>query len=629
MNRYAPYFALLKGARGRFLAGLAAGIVYALASGAGMPLMIKTVFPIIFRSDKIESVESAPEPPKPKGEFRQWLDSLVPDGVKKTASFINDHEAVREYFDQRWGEEKGRSILLMSACAIIPLVAAVRGISNFLNVYWVASAGVEVLVKLQGMVFAKIQRLPLAFFSGKKTGDLTNRVMGDASMLQSIVTTAANDLLKQPFTLIAAIGYLVADGLSHQESFFLMLCLLSIPLVVVPVRLMAKRLMFRAARMQAEAGSNSAVLVESLGSTREIRAFNLEELMNRRFEEGKARWNTLNMKVLKYRFSSMPIIETLAALVVAVALYYGARHELTLERFLAVVGALYLAYDAMKKIAAVFSRLKEGEASLDRLEVILNADEDVRDPENPVEIGRAVGSLEFSTVSFHYDDKPALEEVAVQIPAGQIVALVGPSGAGKTTFASLVPRFYDPVEGAVKLDGLDIRQLRLKDLRNQITLVPQEAVLFSGTIGDNIRLGRMNATDEEVIQAAKMANADDFIRAKPHGYDTMVGERGAQLSGGQRQRISIARAFLKDAPVLILDEATASLDSESEAQIQQELATLAKGRTTLIIAHRFSSIRIADRILVFEGGRIVGDGTFDELAASHDLFRALLERQRH
>jgi subfamily B ATP-binding cassette protein MsbA len=246
-----------------------------------------------------------------------------------------------------------------------------------------------------------------------------------------------------------------------------------------------------------------------------------------------------------------------------------------------------------------------------------------------VTLPKVHGALSFRDVGFDYDGKPALRGVTVDIPAGQIVALVGPSGAGKTTFASLVPRFYDPTHGAVSLDGVDLREFRLRDLREHITLVPQEAILLSGSIEENIGLGKLGASAAEIREAARLANADAFINAKPQGYDTPVGERGAELSGGQRQRISIARAFLKNAPVLILDEATAALDSESESQIQNELANLAKGRTTLIIAHRFSSIRVADRILVFDDGQIVGDGTFAELAANHPLFRKLLENQRH
>ncbi|RYD70312.1 MAG: ATP-binding cassette domain-containing protein [Verrucomicrobiaceae bacterium] len=291
--------------------------------------------------------------------------------------------------------------------------------------------------------------------------------------------------------------------------------------------------------------------------------------------------------------------------------------------------ALYMCYDPMKKLGEIHTRMKQGEASLDRLETILHAEEGVTDPKNPVTISKVEGRVSFHRVNFAYGDNPALKGINLEVPAGQVVALVGPSGAGKTTFASMVPRFYDPVEGSIMLDGVDLRELRLKDLRDHITIVPQEAVLFSGTIFENIKLGRMNASEEEVKEAARQAHAHDFILALPDGYNTQVGERGAQLSGGQKQRISIARAFLKNAPVLILDEATSALDSEAEARIQEELANLTRGRTTFIIAHRFSTIRIADRILVFEGGKIVGDGTFQELQEKHDLFRNLLEMQRH
>jgi subfamily B ATP-binding cassette protein MsbA len=288
-----------------------------------------------------------------------------------------------------------------------------------------------------------------------------------------------------------------------------------------------------------------------------------------------------------------------------------------------------MCYDPMKKLGEIHNRLKQGEASLDRLETILKAEEGVTDPVNPVKIAKVEGRVSFQGVEFAYGDNPALNGISLEVPAGQVVALVGPSGAGKTTFASMVPRFYDPTVGKISLDGVDLRDLRLKDLRDHITIVPQEAVLFAGTIFENIKLGRMNASEEEVKEAARQAHAHEFIVNLPEGYNTQVGERGAQLSGGQKQRISIARAFLKNAPVLILDEATSALDSEAESRIQEELADLTKGRTTFIIAHRFSTIRIADRILVFDGGRIVGDGTFQELEASHGLFRSLLERQQH
>ena len=624
MKKFWPYFSLLRGVRAKFAAGILAGLVYAVASGFGFPFMIKTVFPIIFEAEAppAETV-SEPEPEAESGF------SLMPEWVSEKVAWIEDKDQVRATVAEHFGPDQADKVLLIIACSIIPLVAAIRGLAGFLNVYWTTGAGLHVLLQIQQSVFVKLQKLPLGFFSGRKTGDLISRVINDTVMLQAMLSSVANDLLKQPFTLIAALTYLVYDSFKNSESIFLIICLVSVPVVVIPIRMIGKRLMFRAARLQSKGGDNSAILAETLGATREIRAFNLEDLMAGRFLDGVRRWTSLHLKVIKYRFSTPPLIEFIAAGAVAAALGYGASQGLSLERFIAVVVALYMCYDPAKKLGEVHNRLKQGEASLDRLEAILHAEEGVIDPPNPIEVGEVAGDLRFEDVDFAYADKPALRGVSVEIPAGQIVALVGPSGAGKTTFASLVPRFYDPTGGQVTLDGVDLREFRLKGLRDHITLVPQEAILLSGSISDNIGLGRLGASDDEIRRAAELANADAFIREKEQGYDTPVGERGAELSGGQRQRISIARAFLKNAPVLILDEATAALDAESESQIQNELANLAKGRTTLIIAHRFSSIRIADRVLVFDEGRIVGDGTFEELAENHPLFRKLLEKQRH
>lgn len=626
MKRFYPYLSHLRGVKAKFLAGIAAGLVYALTSGFGMPMLVEKVFPLIFSGgSQIEDLRGVLVEARGAEEAQRLLEEAFPGEMNDLRSTAR----IREWFYERVGPEKAWSVMLITACALIPLTALVRGVAGFLNSYLVTAAGLHVLREIQQSVFVKLQRLPLGFFSGRKTGDLISRVISDSNMLQTVVTTISNDLVKQPFTLIAAMSFLVYKSWQSKESFFLLICLLSIPVAVLPVRIFGKRLLGKAAAMQRQAGDNSAVLTETLGATREIRAFNLEDMMGKRFLDGIGRWTKCHLKVVKYRHLTPPLIEMISAGVVAVALGYAASRGFNLERFLPLIVVLYMSYDPMKKLGEIHNRMKQGEASLDRLEVILNAEEGVTDGPNPLRIERVEGRLSFENVEFSYGEYPALRGISLEVPAGQVVALVGPSGAGKTTFASLVPRFYDPTSGRILLDGVDLRDLRLKELRDHITIVPQEAVLFAGTVFENIKLGRMNATDDEVREAARQAHAHDFILKLPEGYDTQVGERGAQLSGGQKQRISIARAFLKNAPVLILDEATSALDSEAESRIQEELADLAKGRTTFIIAHRFSTIRIADRILVFDGGKIVGDGTFQDLEANDALFRNLLEMQRH
>lgn len=625
MKRFAPYFALLRGVKYQFAGGLLAGLVFAVASGFGMPFMIQMVFPVIFGdSERVTAVRV--ELSELVGEER--ADEMLSEAFPDEMGNLESTASIREWFAGHVGPEDAGWMMVAVACLLIPLTALVRGVAGFINVYLISKAGLHVLIEIQQMVFEKLQRLPLGFFSNRKSGDLIARVMNDSNILQAMVTVVANDIVKQPMTLLSALGALVYLSVQSSEVFFLLMCLVSIPVCALPIRLLGKKLMRRAAAMQREAGDNSAVLAETLGATREIRAFNLEKRMETRFLHGLMRWIKYHLKVVKYRYMVPPGIEVVSAVVAAVAMFYSWKNALSLDQFLPMVAALYMCYDPMKKLGEMHNRMKQGEASLDRLEEILGADEGVGDPETPVSLPDVKGEVVFEDVSFSYGDVPALEEVTVRVPPGQIVALVGPSGAGKTTFASMVPRFYDPQAGRILLDGTDLRDVTKQELRERITLVPQEAVLFSGSVEDNIRLGRDGASDAEVREAARQAHSHEFIKELPDGYATPVGERGAQLSGGQKQRISMARAFLKNAPVLILDEATSALDSESEARVQEELQELTRGRTTFIIAHRFSTIRIADRILVFDAGRVVGDGSFEELEASHPLFQLLLKQQR-
>ncbi|KAA5510570.1 ABC transporter ATP-binding protein, partial [Bacteroides caccae] len=331
---------------------------------------------------------------------------------------------------------------------------------------------------------------------------------------------------------------------------------------------------------------------------------------------------------VKYRHFLVPVLEIVTALGLGILLVKGNEMGMTKAEFTALAAALFMCYDPLKRLGVTLTNLKSAYASLERINYILKEPDTMPEPSDPVPLGRAAGRLDYDHVSFSYDGaRHVLNGIDIHIRPGEVVGLVGPSGAGKTTFASLLPRFYDVSSGAVLVDGVDVRAATLHDVRKNIAFVSQHPVLFHGTIMENIRLGRQDATDEEVIAAARSASADEFIMGMPEGYQTVLGDGGSGLSGGQRQRVAIARAFLKDAPILILDEATASLDAESEAQIQHELDRLVEGRTALIVAHRFSSIRVATRILVFEDGRIVGDGTHEQLYASCPLYRELYDRQ--
>lgn len=570
-----------------FLIGVFAGVVFAAASGLGLPMMTKVVFPVLFQSEASESTW-----------YLTWIKS--------------------------WLGDISRDQLLIYTCLWIPAVFLVRAVADFTNSYLISYSGSRVVEAVRVNLFEKLQTLPLAFFKRNKSGDLLARLMNDTQMLREIVAKASNDLIKQPATLLFALGYVGYMAWKDRSAFIALIALLTVPLCITLIRAAGKKLKARARSLQGRGGDLSASLSESLQSALEIRAYNLQGSQIANFRTRIATIFKLTMKVVKYRQLISPSIEVVSAAGFAAALYFGVKAGMTLDGFLALGTALIMSYEPLKKLGAIHSLFQQGAASLERIEYILHAEDSIPNPASPKPIPAPVREISFDHVTFAYDSEPVLHDLNLAIPAGQVVALVGSSGAGKSTFAMLVARFYDPQQGDVRINGISIRDFLKHDLRELIAVVPQMPSLFLGTLEENIRVGKHDATREEIEVAAKKAFAHDFIMAMPQGYDTHVGERGDHLSGGQRQRIAIARAFLKDAPILILDEATSALDTESEAAVQQALDELVKGRTTLIIAHRFSTIRIADRILVFRDGRIVSDGSHEELRDIDPTYQAMV-----
>jgi ATP-binding cassette, subfamily B, bacterial MsbA len=587
LKKFYPYYRYLLQVKGVFAMGVLAGLVYAAATGAGLPLMTKVVFPVLFN-----------ENPEGSGWWIDWLTSML-------GTLTRDK-------------------LLIFTCMWIPAVFLLRAAAGYMNSYLIQYVGMRVMEGLRTDVFVKLQNLPLAFFKRNKSGDLLSRVMNDTLMLRQVIAQVSSDLIKQPATLVFALGTVIFLAARDRSFFVALISLLTVPVCVLLIRMAGKKLMRRARMLQERGGDLSASLTESLQSALEIRAYNLQDSQIKRFRAKVAEILKLEMKVVKYRQMISPSIEVVAASGFAAALFFGVRAGMTLEGFLTLGLALYMSYEPIKKLGVMHSLFQQGKASVDRIEYILNSDDEILNPENPKRCVAPERGIEFRGVTFGYDERVVLHDLNLEIPAGQVVALVGSSGAGKSTFANLVPRFYDPQVGDVCLDGVSIRDFQKNDLRRLIAVVPQNPALFLGTMEENIRVGKLDAKHEEIEEAARRAYAHDFIMGMPDGYETMVGERGDLLSGGQRQRIAIARAFLKDAPILILDEATSALDTESEAMVQKALAELVKGRTTLIIAHRFSTIRIADRILVFKDGRIVSDGSHEELLKGDATYRAMV-----
>jgi subfamily B ATP-binding cassette protein MsbA len=593
-GRYKLYLPYLKGSRTLLFLSLLAAIVFAAANAFGLPFLVGKVLPAVFGDAATRAA--------PLLTWPEWL------GGQPALTLPKGYEMV-------------------FAVAFLPAVMLVRGLGEFFSTYLLNLAGLRVIEAVRRDVFAKLQQLHLGFFGRLSIGDLLSRLIADANSVRLVLVDVSNDLIVQPLSMVFALAYVVFICFSHDSGYWFLACLLVVPAAVLLVRSVAVRIQTRMRQGMESASDLNSIAVENLQSAREVRAYGLQEREAKRFNQASQEGLRIQGKLVRYEKALSPLVEITAAVGISAAIAVGAMNGFSMSELISLIIAFYFAYGPIKRLGNVSSRLSMAAPGLVRLEEVILAKVEVDDVPDARPLARIRGDLEMSGVSFSYGADPVLVDITLKIPAGQSVALVGPSGAGKSTFVNLVPRFFDPQQGAISIDGHDLRAVRQADLRANIALVSQEPVLFNESILENIRLGRPAATDAEVHAAARLAGAFEFIEAQPEGFLTKVGERGGRLSGGQRQRVSIARAFLKDAPLLILDEATSALDTDTERSIQQSLALLMKGRTTLIVAHRFSTIRDVDRVLVFDGGRIVADGTRESVYASSELFRRLWDNQ--
>ena len=533
------------------------------------------------------------------------------------------------YYVTQWIGEYGQSRILLLLCLFFIAVTLIKVTCYFGAAAIMVPIRTGVVKDLRMEIYRKILALPLGFFSQERKGDIIARISGDVQEVETSITSAIEMLVKNPILIVIYLAALFR--MSWQLTVFV---IVFAPLMIGIISFTGRRLKADSAEAQKFWSDTMSQVEETLGGLRIVKAFRAERRMEGRFEGVTENMRRKNNQVAVRQASAHPVSEFLGSAMIAIVLWFGGTQilgenaSIDAPTFMSYMAILYSIIQPIKDLSKAAYGIPKGLASMERINAILRAENPIKEPAQPKPLDAFRESIRFEGVTFRYESgREVLHAVDLEIPKGKTVAIVGASGAGKSTLVDLIPRFYDPAEGRITLDGTDIREVSLKDLRALMGNVNQDAILFNDTVFNNIAFGKSDATREEVEAAARIAGAHDFIMEREGGYDSNIGDRGVKLSGGQRQRISIARAILKNPPILILDEATASLDTESERSVQEALEKLMAGRTTIAIAHRLSTIKHADEIVVMHEGRIVERGTHEDLLALGGYYRKLHDMQ--
>lgn len=593
--------------------------VFALFSLA----MLKPFFDVLFSTDHI--LIKKPEFGFGSDELMHYLTYLMSRAMVNEAGEITD---------------AGKVKALVMVCGVITVAIFLKNLFRYLAKYFLAPLRHGVVRDLRNDLFKKILILPLSFYSKEKKGDIISRMTSDVQEIETWIMNSLETLISDPINMLIFLGMMIY--ISPQLTIFVFVFL---PISGFIIGKIGKSLKKTSLKTQGKLGHLLSQIEEAISGLRIIKAFNAIDSSHEHFKEHNEVYYKLNNRIYRRKELASPLSEVLGVMVLVVVILFGGYVVLgqELELFGIVVlsgssqisASVFITYIAMfsqiinpaKSFTTAYYNIKKGAASADRIAELLNANEEIIEKANALSIKGFESAIEYKDVSFSYETEPVLKSVNLKIAKGKTIALVGQSGAGKTTLADLLPRFYDVTDGQILFDGVDIRDCRIDELRAQLGVVTQNPILFNGTVFSNIAFGMENASKEAVVNAAKVANAHEFIEALPNGYETNIGDAGSKLSGGQRQRLSIARAVLKNPPILILDEATSALDTESERLVQEALFNLMRNRTSIVIAHRLSTIQFADEIIVMQGGEIIERGNHLGLLAKNGVYKKLSELQ--
>jgi ATP-binding cassette, subfamily B, bacterial MsbA len=516
--------------------------------------------------------------------------------------------------------EKNLRMLKILPIAIV-LVSLAKSLANYGQAYNMDFVGQNIIFELRNRLYSHILDLPVSFYHREKTGALMSRVTNDVAIVKNMVSSSVTGALKDLFSIAGLAGVIF-----YQDWKMAIIALVVLPLAFMPIVKIGRRVRKVSTGRQEALADMSAFLHETFAGNKIVKAFGMESYERKRFYAKTAQLFRVEMKEVKAKAMSSPIMDFLGYVAVSIIIFYGGfkviSGQSTPGTFFSFIAAVGMLYNPLKQLTQVNNTVQQGLAAVDRIFDILERPSDILEAEDPLAIESGPHRVSFKNVRFGYGGEDVLQDICLDVNPGEVLALVGMSGGGKTSLVNLIPRFYDVTDGAVEIDGLDIRKAGLASLRKQIAMVTQEPILFNDTVSNNIAYGNPGASAKDIENAARAAYAHDFITGFPRQYDTIIGELGSRLSGGEKQRLCVARAILKNAPILILDEATSSLDSEAEALVQKALENLMKGRTTFVIAHRLSTILNADRIIVIANGRIVEQGRHEELIAKRgEYFR--------